>query len=352
MSLTRALKRKAAAIGFDLVGIAPVQPFPELTFYRDWIEAGYAAEMAYLERQAPKKQTVANVVPEAASVIVCAKIYHTDHPLSTECDSPNKGWISRYAWGDDYHTILTEKLFELIDYLRTESPQPVIAKPYVDTGPVIDRVYAKYAGIGWFGKNTCVINQQKGSWFFIGEIITNLTLDYDTPAADRCGTCMRCIEACPTDALVEPYLLDAQLCISYLTIELRREIPEALRPKMANHVFGCDICQDVCPWNSKAGTTEEPAFQPRDNLFNPDLHALARMSPDDFVRTFKDSAVKRSKYAGFLRNVAVAMGNSNNPSFLPILREMAEYEDELVARHAEWSIRSILAHAQNNTNES
>ena len=343
MSFTQRIKKKASDVGFDLVGVAPVEPVPELSFYRDWIEAGYAGKMAYLERQAEQKQSVKNIVPEAQSVIVCAKIYHTPFPLSVESDDTNRGWISRYAWGDDYHDILQKKLFEIIEFIRTEGPEEIVTRSYVDTGPVIDRVYAKYAGIGWFGKNTCIIDQQHGSWFFLGEIITNLKLDYDDPVPDRCGSCNRCIEACPTDALLEPYLLDSNRCISYLTIELHDEIPESLRKEMGNHLFGCDICQDVCPWNRKAPVTHEPAFQPRENFVNPYLSELAQFSVETFRQTFKNSPVKRSKYTGFMRNVAVAMGNSRNDAYLPILQELAEYEDPLIAVHAEWAITQIMA---------
>ncbi|NIR50822.1 tRNA epoxyqueuosine(34) reductase QueG [candidate division KSB1 bacterium] len=341
MSLTRKIKEQAHELGFDLVGIAPVEPVPELSFYKEWVEAGYAGKMAYLTRNIEKRTDVTKVVPTARSVIACAMIYATDHPLSTEADNPKQGWISRYAWGDDYHDILEKKLSQLFDFVRTESDEDVIGRYYVDTGPVVDRVVAKYAGIGWFGKNTCILNQQKGSWFFLGEIITNLELEYDDPVPDRCGTCNLCIEACPTDAILEPYVLDSRLCISYLTIELRDEIPVELRDQMGNHLFGCDICQDVCPWNRKSPKTHEPAFEPRDGLFKPDLKGMARLSVDEFRETFRKSPVKRSKYKGFLRNVAVAMGNSEDPEFLPVLQELEEHEEPLVAEHAKWAIDKI-----------
>jgi len=341
MSLTQRIKQKAQNLGFELVGVAPVAPVPELAFYRDWIEAGYAGRMHYLERSADKKQDLRRVVPEAQSVIVCGKIYHTQHPLSIERQGKDNGWISRYSWGNDYHEALQEKLFELVDFLKSESEDEVITRTYVDTGPVIDRVTAKYAGMGWFGKNTCLINQNLGSWFFIGEIITSLRLEYDTPAPDRCGTCNRCIDACPTDAILEPYVLDSRLCISYLTIELRGNIPVALREGIGNHVFGCDICQDVCPWNRKAPTTNDSAFLPREGLVSPDLKALASMSVEQFREKFKGSPIKRTKYAGFLRNVVVAMGNSGDPKFLPTLNEFRHNEDPVIADHAEWAREKI-----------
>ncbi|MFQ5752638.1 MAG: tRNA epoxyqueuosine(34) reductase QueG, partial [bacterium] len=298
-------------------------------------------KMEYMKRNVEKRTDVTKSVPSAKSVIVCALIYDSHDPLSTEMKDRPKGWISRYAWGDDYHEILQKKLFDLLEFVKIESSEEVIGQVYVDTGPVVDRVYAKYAGIGWFGKNTCILNQQKGSWFFLGEIITNLELAHDTPVPDRCGTCNRCIEACPTDAILEPYVLDAQRCISYLTIELREEIPLELRDKMGQHIFGCDICQDVCPWNRKAPKTTEPGFQPRSGLFNPQLSAMANLTLADFQEKFNKSPIKRSKYQGFLRNVAVAMGNSEDTRYLPILNELTKNEDPLVAEHAQWALGKI-----------
>lgn len=328
-------------MGFDLVGIAPLGPVPELAFYKDWIAAGYAGKMEYLARNVEKRSGETEIIPEAKSVIVCAMLYNTDYPLSTEMHDPTRGWISRYAWGDDYHEVLQSKLYELLDFIKQESRDEVIGRVYVDTGPVVDRVYAKYAGIGWFGKNTCIINQQKGSWLFLGEIITNLELEYDAPVPDRCGTCNRCIEACPTEAILEPYVLDARKCISYLTIELRDEIPPELRDGIGNHIFGCDICQDVCPWNRKAAIIDAPEFQPREGLFQPDLTELAKMSADDFSERFRNSPIKRTRRRGLLRNVAVAMGNSGARDFLPYLKELAENEDQIIATHAKWAFKKI-----------
>ncbi len=341
MSLTFTIKEKARELGFDLVGVAPLEPMPELSFYKDWIAAGHAGKMQYLERNVNKRSGEVPVIPEAKSVIVCALVYHTDYPLSTEMHDPTRGWISRYAWGDDYHSVLESKLFELLDFIKKESAEEVVGRVYVDTGPVVDRVFAKYAGIGWFGKNTCIINQQKGSWFFLGEIITNLELEYDAPVPDRCGTCNRCIEACPTEAILEPYVLDARKCISYLTIELRDEIPLELRDGIGNHIFGCDICQDVCPWNRKAPVTEAPAFQPRENFFYPDLAALTKLTAEDFSEMFRKSPIKRTKRRGLLRNVAAAMGNSGEKDFLPYLQELAENEDPIIAEHARWAIEKL-----------
>jgi len=341
MTLTEQIKTFIHELGFQLTGVAPVQPFPELSFYQDWIEAGRHGEMSYLERNAEKKTDVRNIAPLAKSVIVCAKIYHTDYPLSTEFKDPANGWVSRYAWGDDYHEILQRKLFDVVSFLQEKVDENIVGRVYVDTGPVVDRVYAKYAGIGWFGKNTCIINQQKGSWFFLAEIITDLELDYDEPAPDRCGSCTRCIDACPTDALLEPYLLDSRKCISYLTIELKNNIPLELRDGIGNHVFGCDICQDVCPWNRKAEAADDKAFHPRDGLVSPALTDLAGLSIEEFREKFRRNPIKRTKHKGLLRNVAVAMGNSKQKDFIPTLQVLADHEEPLIAEHAKWAIHKL-----------
>lgn len=341
MSLTERIKTRAFELGFQLVGVAPVGVVPELSFYRDWIAAGYAGEMGYLTRDVERRTNLAKVVPEARSVIACGLVYHTDQPLSLEVKDQQRGWISRYAWGDDYHDVLRNRLQELFDFLKKESSEPVIGRIYVDTGPVVDRVVAKYAGIGWFGKNTCLINEKLGSWFFVGEIITNVELDYDQPVPDLCGTCRRCIDACPTGALREPYVLDSRRCISYLTIEFRGTIPEELRSGMGRHVFGCDICQDVCPWNQDAPTTSELAFQARDGLVAPELAELAQLDEEGFRERFRRSPVKRAKWRGFLRNVAVAMGNSGLRKFVPALSAMANCGDDLVAEHARWALAQL-----------
>jgi epoxyqueuosine reductase len=342
MSLTKEIKARARASGFDLVGVAPVGPVPELSFYLEWLAAGHAGGMDYLKRNTDVRQDVGLIVPEAKSVIACAMIYHSDQPLSTTCKDTKRGWISRYAWGDDYHDVLRTRLLALNRYIADCVGTDYVSRVYVDTGPVVDRVHAKYAGIGWFGKNTCIINQSVGSWFFLGEIITNLELTYDVPAPDRCGSCTRCLDACPTDAIVEPYVLDSNRCISYLTIELRGEIPIEYRDDLGNHVFGCDICQDVCPWNRKAMTTGEAAFQPRERLMNPSLVELARLDEHKFRELFRKSPVKRAKRQGIMRNLAVAMGNSGETACLPALSDMLENETAMVAEHARWAIDKIV----------
>ena len=223
----------------------------------------------------------------------------------------------------------------------TDGTPPLQTLCYVDTGPVVERVYAKYAGVGWIGKNTCILNQQIGSWLFLGVIITSIALTPDFPAPDRCGTCTRCIDACPTDALIAPYQLDSNRCISYLTIEKRGEIAEEMREGLGRHVFGCDICQDVCPWNRKAPATGAEEFQPREGLVNPALEWLAEMTPEEFRNTFRGSPIRRTKRTGLRRNAVIAMGNSGNQRFAPTLQKLATDEDPVVAEHAKWAARKL-----------
>jgi epoxyqueuosine reductase len=344
--LTAFVKRAAEDAGFDVCGIAPATDAPELQRFPEWIAAGHAGEMKYLEARDEqgdlKRASLARVAPWARSVIVCAINYNTAHPYSTQVHDPSRGWISRYAWSrEDYHDAALRRLQEVEATLRQSVPaelQPTLTtRSYVDTGPIVERVCAKYAGVGWIGKNTCLISQKKGSWLFLGVILTSLDLAPDLPAPDRCGTCTRCIEACPTDAFVGPYQLDANKCIAYLTIEKRGTIPEDLRAEMGHHVFGCDICQDVCPWNRKAPASTAPEFQPRPGLVNPALAWLAEMSEEDFRQTFRGSPIRRTKRSGLRRNAAIAMGNSGNRVFLPVLDELANDDDEVVSESARWA---------------
>ncbi|MGH9805197.1 MAG: tRNA epoxyqueuosine(34) reductase QueG, partial [Candidatus Acidiferrales bacterium] len=250
------------AAGFDKVGIAPAAGLPELARFPEWLARGHAGEMDYLSD--PRRRDSRAVMPGARSVICCALGYDTAHPRSTEVPrDPERGWLSRYAWGDDYHEIVREKLEALRATLAERAGPGFDSRAYVDTGPVLERAFASHAGLGWQGKNTCLLDAELGSFFFIGVLITNLDLASDPPLPDGCGSCTLCIEACPTGAIVEPYLLDARRCISYLTIELRSAIPEELRGPMGRHVFGCDICQDVCPYNQRGWVSEAAGFQPR-----------------------------------------------------------------------------------------
>lgn len=352
--IRQAIKDRATRAGFELDGIAPVreQDFAELGAFSEWIEAGHAGEMKYMEKRtesgALRRASLANVAPWARSVIVCAMNYNTDHVYSSNVHDPRRGWISRYAWGAmDYHDALMPRLRELeaaLHELASEENLQIETRSYVDTGPLLERVYAKYAGIGWIGKNTCIINQKLGSWLFLGVILTSIDIKPDLPAFDRCGSCTRCIDACPTDAIIAPGKLDARRCIAYLTIEKRGEIAEEFRDDIGHHVFGCDICQDVCPWNNKAGNapgTSKVEFQPREGNLHPDLMELAEMNEDQYRQRFRRSPVKRAKFSGLKRNTAIAMGNSGNKEFIAPLERLAQNEDPVIASHAQWALNKL-----------
>lgn len=336
--IARSIKEKAIEIGFDLVGISPVGSFPENQFYKEWLARGFAGEMKYMGRDPEKRENLRNILPEAQSVISCGMNYNADYPYSVEENDRNKGWISRYAWGEDYHDVMRERLIRLDGILRDLAQKEIKSRVYVDTGPILERVYGKYSGIGWYGKNTCLINQEIGSWIFLGEIITDVELEYDTPVPDRCGTCTMCIDACPTNSLRDPYLLDSNLCISYLTIELKGKIKSDLREKIANNIYGCDICQDVCPWNRRARVSQYEPFKPRESLYNPDLIYLLRLSPEEFGKVFKKSPIKRAKRRGLIRNVIVAIGNSGNRAFIPHIEEALNDDEPLIRAHAAWAL--------------
>jgi epoxyqueuosine reductase len=358
--LSRVVKEAAAEAGFELAGIAGVGEFPELDYFPAWIAEGRGGEMAYLQARDEegrlKRASLRSVAPWARSVVVCALNYNSAQPYSTKARDSDRGWISRYAWSRrDYHNVVLKKLREveakISCQLSVASGQDVAPArgrryeirnwAYVDTGPLVERVYAKYAGVGWMGKNTCIINQRLGSWLFLGVILTSLELAPDLPTPDRCGTCTRCIEACPTQALTAPYQLDSNLCISYLTIEKRGAISEDMRAGMGRHVFGCDICQDVCPWNRKAPASAEPELQPRPELVNPALEWLAEMNASQFAETFRGSPVRRAKLSGLRRNAVIAMGNSGNAKFAATLKNLSSDPDPVIAEHARWALEKI-----------
>ena len=335
--LSALIRNHALTLGFDLVGISPAESYyGEADLFERWLGRGYAGEMSYLERGLSKRKELDTVLSGAKSVVSCAVNYNTENPLSTEASGG--GWISRYAWGDDYHDVMGKMLGELADYITGLCPEEVGVRAYVDTGPVLEKVHASHSGIGWVGKNTCLINQQVGSWLFLGEVITDIELDYDTAVEDRCGTCTRCIDACPTDAIVEPYVLDARRCISYLTIELKGKIPLELREGVENNVFGCDVCQDVCPWNSKALFTLKENFRPREKLLNPEFKWLLGLDGDGFRDVFRKSPVKRAKRRGFMRNILVAVGNSGNKEYIKYVRNLICDDEPIIRAHAVWAL--------------
>ncbi|MGO8817345.1 MAG: tRNA epoxyqueuosine(34) reductase QueG [Terriglobia bacterium] len=404
------IKRRALEVGFDLVGVAPGSTVKDLQFLPGWLKQGFGGEMRYLAD--PKREDPTRVLPSVKSIICAGLVYNTPFPYSTEVSdsgvspkSPNssasaedarsRAWISRYAWGRDYHDVMRSKLERLRTALETLAPAAE-TRVYVDTGPIVERAFARLTGMGWMGKNTCLINEQKGSWFFLGVILTNLDLEADLPAPDRCGSCTRCLEACPTGALVEPYVMDASRCISYFNIELRGSIPETFRAAIGRNVFGCDICQDVCPWNGRplslargplhpdvsraepsvpgssqgrSATTElsesrplqvevksrealpqdaledEPRHQISTlepfSLFSPSLEDLSAITEEDFRRIFARSPIKRVKYRGWLRNLCVVMGNSGDRNFIPWLEAKADHPDLVVREHAAWALHRL-----------
>ncbi len=283
---------------------------------------------------------VRQVLPNARSVVSLSLNYF--HPYDLPYGQPELGAISRYASGEDYHEVLGKRVEELFAFIRGLEPA-VEGKVYVDTGPVMDKHWAAQSGIGWLGKHTNLLSRKFRSWFFLGESLLNLELDYDVPGTDFCGSCTRCIDACPTDAIAEPYVLDSRRCISYLTIELREDIPEEFREPMGNLIFGCDICQDVCPWNSKAPVSSGEEFKPKEMNQAPDLRELARLSPEDFQKRYRGSPIKRTKWRGFLRNVVVAMGNSQDPEMIPELEILLHHEDPMIRRHASWALSRLTA---------
>ena len=357
-AIAELVKLAAKDAGFDLAGIAAVCDFPELEYFPAWVANGHAGEMKYLESRNEagqlKRASLHTAAPWARSVIVCAVNYNTGHPYSTQVSDSDRGWISRYAWHrEDYHEsvmrrlrIVERCLWEKVEQRRQDGGESraLLTRCYVDTGPLVERVYAKYAGVGWIGKNTCILNQKMGSWLFLGVILTSLELTPDLPAPDRCGSCTRCLEACPTNAFLGPYQLDSNKCISYLTIEKRGTIAEQMRDGMGRHVFGCDICQDVCPWNRKAPVTDAAEFQPREGLVNPALEWLAQMNNEEFRQAFRKSPIRRTKLSGLRRNAVIAMGNSGDRKFLPTLERLRNDDDPLVAETASWAREKLTRH--------
>jgi len=369
----------ATAVGFDLCGVVRAEKFAELDLGNEWLARGYAGEMKYLHD--PRRTNPHSVMSGLRSVIVCAINYNSPPPRSVEAlqtePAEPRGWISRYAWGEDYHEVLRQKLQQLEGNFRDRFSEPFETRIYADTGPLNERVLAKHASLGWLGKNTLLLNSKLGSWFFLGVILTTLDIPpslgpAELPFPDLCGSCTKCIDACPTEALVEPYVMDSRRCISYLTIELHGSIPEDLREPMGRHVFGCDICQDVCPWNRRAPVTRAPQFQPRAfpeteevatekqppvtaaepletaSLFLPRLEWLASMSEEQFRVFFRGSPIKRTKWRGLVRNACIALGNSapsiSSPgrrSICELLQRLSASSDPLIAESAQWALSRI-----------
>jgi epoxyqueuosine reductase len=337
----------ARKCGFELAGAARAWPLPEAAYYLDWVRQGMAGEMTYLvDRRAQVRRDPRSLLPSACSIICVGKLYNGPEPYSTSLTAEELGWISRYAWGEDYHCVLRQGLERLVARLEAALGIGFDWKICVDTAPLLERAYARRAGLGWIAKNTCLINEHQGSWFFLGEMLTSLDIEPGSPPPDRCGTCTRCIDACPTGAIAPTgrpegpsHAVDSRLCISYFTIEFRGSVPEGLRGRMGNQVFGCDICQDVCPWNNEAPISRETAFAAAH--FAPPLDRLAALSEQEFRDLFRPSPVPRAKYEGFLRNVAIAMGNSRLQRFREPLEKLACSPAPLVAEHARWALDQL-----------
>jgi epoxyqueuosine reductase len=336
-----AARAKAIALeaGFDLVGIARPDAPPGLAFFAEWVSRGYAGEMAYLASQVERRSDLRAAFPWARSVLCMGLQYDTPHPYSTSAPA-DRGWISRYAWGDDYHDVVGAMLGRVLERLRDEAGL-FESRAYVDTGPIAEKAWAAAAGLGAWGKNACLLHPEHGSWFFLGEIVTDLEMPADGPRADMCGSCTACLDACPTQALVAPYVLDATRCISYLTIEVKGDVPVEHREAMGRHVFGCDICQDVCPWNRKRRHQGGAAFEPRPGAEAPDLALLAALGEEEFRERFRRSPVKRAKRRGLLRSVAVALGNAGDAGHRPVLERLAGDHDPVVREHANWGLRRL-----------
>jgi epoxyqueuosine reductase len=371
---TQWIVERAKSIGFDRCGVVRAEKFPELAQTSEWLARGYGGEMKYLAD--PRRSDPQSALPGVRSAIIGLLNYNTAHPLSTESAPQNdqeepRGWISRYAWGRDYHEVLQDRLDRLVDALREHFSGPFEARSYVDTGPVQERVLAKHAGLGWLGKNTLLLNETLGSFFFLGVILTTLEFPpslaaNELPPPDLCGNCRQCLDACPTQAFVEPYVMDARRCISYLTIELRQGIPEEFREPMGGHVFGCDICQDVCPWNRRAPIAALEEFQPRifsspgeekantspsaedESVLQPRLEWLAGMSEAEFRKMFRDSPIKRTKWRGLVRNACNALGNSKlrrgskvHARASVLLERLAASAEPVIAESARWALSRI-----------
>ncbi len=334
-ALTEAVKAKALELGFDRVAIGPADPPEHGSAFDAWLAAGYAGTMEYLARGRAKRLDLDRVLPGVRSVIALALNYYQ----GVSPEAPGWAPVARYAWGPDYHDVMIPRLERLMAFLREARGPEARGKIYVDTGPVLERDLAARAGLGWIGKNTNLLHPTLGSFFFIGVILTTVELDFDSPLPDRCGTCRACLDACPTQAFVAPYVLDARRCIAYLTIENKGSIPEELREGMGEWAFGCDLCQTVCPWNLKAPETHEPTLRPSGPLS--ELSELLELDDIGFRQRFAGTPLTRPKRRGFLRNVAVALGNRRDPSAVPALSRALADPEPLVRQHASWALGQI-----------
>lgn len=345
--LKKELVAFARELGFDSCRVAPCAPPTHATEFRNWLREGAAGEMHYMERGEEKRCDLQKILPGARSIVIVALNYFQGRAIRRSPASATlrrgkqtaaTGKIARYAWGDDYHSVIAARLDKIDNFLREFGGEQ---KCYVDTGPILERDHAAEAGIGWHGKSTMLIDRRLGTWFFLGEMFTTLELPPDSPQPDRCGKCTRCIDACPTGAITAPHQLDARRCISYLTIELKGAIPLEFRPLIGNRIFGCDDCLDACPWNRFAEISRESAFAVRKSTTGMSLRDYLALGEAEFRVMFRDSPIKRIKRRGFLRNVCVALGNVGDPNDLPALERAASDPESLIAEHAAWAIERI-----------
>lgn len=368
MTLSQRIKEKAYNLGFDLIGLAPAERAPHAEAYRHWLGQGYNAEMAWLNREPERRENPRRILPGAQSVVVVGLSYFVLNPPPEVWHDPSRGRIARYAWGLDYHEIMLPRLRELADFVEKEAGKTVNRRTYVDTGPILERDFAAQAGLGFVGKNTLLINPNIGSYLFLGEILVDMELDYDEPALDggascrldppggsgrlgTCGNCTRCLTICPTYAFHAPYILDSNRCISYLTIELKGSIPLELRPLMGNWIFGCDACQEICPWVRRYSRPTRESFLSYDpDRVAPKLVDLMGLDDAAFRARFQGTPILRAKRRGLLRNVAVALGNWGSPEALPVLEQALRDPEPLIRGHAEWAIERIKNKINNSIN--
>jgi epoxyqueuosine reductase len=346
--LKEAIKNKARQLGFFLAGVTTPEPPPHYSTFENWLAQGHHGTMNYLaaERSRARRANPREILPECKSILVLATPY--SHP-SREEGIGDRGQVAAYALGEDYHDVLPARMKELVQFIEAQVGRPVTNRCYTDTGPLLERDLAQRAGIGWIGKNTCLIHPKHGSYFLLSEILLDLALEPDPPfVTDHCGTCTRCLEACPTACILPNRTIDASRCISYLTIELKDDIPAELRDKMGGWVFGCDVCQNVCPWNRFAGEGD-PAFG-KENPLRPLTDELT-ISAREFNQRFRHSPVKRAKRRGYLRNVTVALGNTADMYALPVLQNALNDEEPMVREHAKWAIGEISKRASEQTSK-
>ncbi len=359
MTIEERIKQKAVELGFELAGIAPAGENRHADAFRNWLAAGRHADMDWLARKPERRVDPRIVVPGARSLIMVGVSYFIQNPPPEKWNDPSRGRIARYAWGQDYHDVITPLLKSLVEFIKQETSEETRCRYYIDTGPVLERSWSAEAGLGFIGKNTLLINPGLGSYVFLGGILTDLELDPDEPAQDdgatypakpeqdirragTCGSCRRCLDICPTHAFPAPYILDSNRCISYLTIELRGSIPEPLRVKMSNWIFGCDECQSICPWVRRYSRALEDNFLTYDHEISaPRLLDLIELDEDGFRKRFRKTPVIRAKRRGLLRNVAVALGNWGDPSAKPALERAVADSEPLIREHAKWALERI-----------